>query len=48
MQTNGALLRKAGQAILPAQFDAEGLAEPDRAAPVVAAIKSIETKDVVP
>ena len=39
-----ALLRKAGQAVMQAQFEAEGLPESDRVAQVIAALKNLEAK----
>ena len=45
---DGALLRKAGQAVMQAQFAAEGLAEPERLAKVIAALKALEAKGLVP
>jgi nitrite reductase/ring-hydroxylating ferredoxin subunit len=47
-EDDGALLRQAGQAVMQAQFDAEGLAEPDRVARVVAAMKAIEAEGTTP
>ena len=43
---DGPLLRKAGAAVLQAQFDAEGLVEAERLATVVAALKTIEAEGV--
>ena len=43
-EDDGTLLRQAGQAVMQAQFDAEGIAEPERVARVVAALKTIEAE----